>query len=103
MNSPRDPLSTVLGEWQVKPARDPQYRTRVWARIEAAQREKSRGGSWMGFARGHAALVAGAFALAIVLGAVSGRSQARARLAEESARIASVYVQSLDARAMQLR
>jgi lipopolysaccharide biosynthesis regulator YciM len=39
-------------------------------------------------------------ALAVVLGAVGGRSQARARAAAESERLASAYVQSLDARGM---
>ena len=41
-------------------------------------------------------------ALAVVLGAFGGRSQARARVAAESERLANSYVQGLDARAMKM-
>ena len=103
MNSPRDPLSSVLRDWQVKPPGDPQFRPRVWARIEAERALAAAPLSWTGFARGHAAVIAGVLVMATVAGAVGGRAQARAQVAEDSARIASAYVQSLDARAMQLR
>ena len=53
--------------------------------------------------RGHIAVVAGALALAVVVGAVGGRSQARALAAAESARLASAYVQGMDARAIVMR
>lgn len=93
-----DPLSRVLKDWRVAPARAPQFRAEVWARIGSAGKAES----WAGYLRGHPAAVAGALALAVVLGAVGGRSQARARAAAESERLAHSYVQGLDARAMKL-
>ena len=67
-----------MKDWRVVPTRAPQFRAEVWA-------------------------VAGALALAVVLGAVGGRSQARALAAAESARLASAYVQGMDARAIVMR
>jgi hypothetical protein len=98
MNEPQhsDSLSRTLREWRVTPARNPQFRAEVRARIEAARAVDS----WSGYLRGHVVTVAGALALALVLGAVGGRNQARALAAADSARLASAYVQSLDARAM---
>lgn len=93
-----DPLSGVLRDWRVTPARNPQFRTEVRARIEAAGAVDS----WGGYLRGHAVTVAGALTLAVVLGAVGGRNQARARAAAESERLANSYVQGLDARAMKM-
>jgi hypothetical protein len=100
MKAPRlnDPLSRGLKVWRVAPAGAPQFRAEVWARIGRAGRTES----WAGYLRGHTAAVAGAVALAVVLGAVGGRSSARARAAADSARLASAYVQSLDARSMTL-
>ena len=71
----------------------------MWARIGGTKKTES----WSGYLRGHAAAVAGALALAVVLGAVGGRSQARALAAAESARLASAYVQGMDARAIVMR
>ena len=42
----------------------------------------------------------GALALALVVGALSGRERARSRVAAESAQLAAAYVQGLDARSM---
>ena len=94
-----DPLSRVLKAWRVAPARAPQFRAEVWARIGSEGKTES----WAGYLRGHTAAVAGALALAIVLGAVGGRSQARSLAAEESERLASAYVQGMDARAIVMR
>ena len=103
MNSSRESLEQLLPVWRVQPRRDPQFRAQVWERIAEAQRTGAVPVSWTGFARGHAAMVVGALALALVAGAIGGRSQARARVAAESARIATAYVQSLDARSMAMR
>ena len=101
MNAPQsnDPLSRVLIEWRVAPPRTSEFRTDVWARIGARKEAES----WIGYLRGHIAVVAGALALAVVVGAVGGRSQARALAAAESARLASAYVQGMDARAIVMR
>ena len=101
MNAPQsnDPLSRVLKEWRVAPPRTAEFRTDVWVRIGARKEAES----WIGYLRGHIAVVAGALALAVVVGAVGGRSQARALAAAESARLASAYVQGMDARAIVMR
>ena len=93
-SEPDDPLPRTLADWRVTPRRNPQFRTAVWAHLEATRRAPS----WTSYARAHAALVAGAFAVALVLGAVGGRDRARAEA--ESDRLASSYVQAMDARAM---
>ena len=100
MNPPenKDSLSRVLPDWRVAPRRNPHFRTAVWARITA----ESETVSWPGYLRAHVALLAGALALALVLGAWVGREGAQARLAADRAVIADAYVQSLDARTMRM-
>lgn len=87
--SPDDPLAQTLRDWRVTPPRDPQFRAAVRERIAAG----SPALSWGAFVRRHAAVCAGAVAVAIVLGALAGRDQARTQ-------IAASYVQALDARSM---
>lgn len=96
MKSSRDPLDDVLATWRVQPRRDAPLRARVAARLAAGKPAES----WTGYLRGNAAAVSGLLALAVVLGAIGGRSQARARAAAESERLANAYVQALDARTM---
>jgi hypothetical protein len=95
---PKDSLGSTLAAWRVEPPRDPQFRRAVWARLEAARGAPT----WSSYVRGHATLVAGAFAFAVVLGAVTGRGQARARVEAESRQLAASYVESLDARSMRM-
>ena len=70
MNSPKKEwaLSRLLAEWRVVAARDPQFRARVWSRIEA----KPAVPGWPGYIRRRALLVAGALALALAVGALTG-------------------------------
>ncbi|ACB74840.1 hypothetical protein [Opitutus terrae] len=98
MKSPEqnDLFADVLADWRVQPPRDPNFRAAVWARIAAT----SRGLSWAGYARTHLAALAGALALALLLGGWAGREQARSVVAADRAEIAATYVQTLDARAM---
>jgi hypothetical protein len=96
MNSSPDPLDSLLPKWRVEPVRQPNFRTEVWHRIAAA----SQPVNWARFARAHPALVSGALGAALAIGAWTGRAQARAHAADESSRLATAYVQSLDARAM---
>jgi hypothetical protein len=91
-------LSRILADWRVTPPRDPHFRTAVWSRLEAARRPSS----WPAFARAHRPVLTGALAAALVIGAWAGREQARARVDHERDGIARAYVQSLDARVMQL-
>jgi hypothetical protein len=99
MSTPQDPPDSALAAWRVTPVRDPAFRTAVWQRIERAQ----SAGNWRAFVRAHRAVVAGAFALALALGAMLGRQEARARVSADSRRLADEYVQSLDARFMRMR
>jgi hypothetical protein len=100
MNSPdsQSELSRTLAEWTVAPPRNPQFRAGVWQRIQSAR----RAGSWAGYARSHSSVLAGATAVALVVGAWVGREQARSRVAADRAQIVAAYVESLDARAMRM-
>jgi hypothetical protein len=89
-----DSLSTLLSAWRVQVRRQPDFRSAVWARIAAG----ADAVPWGDFVRRHAAVVGGALALAIVVGAFSGHGQARRRVAAESAQLAAAYVEGLDAR-----
>lgn len=93
-----DSLARTLADWRVAPPRNPQFRRAVWARLEGARSAPT----WGSYVRGHATLVAGALALAVVLGAVTGREQARSRVAAESRQLAASYVEGLDARNMRM-
>jgi hypothetical protein len=91
-----DAVARALQDWQLAPARDPQFRAAVWARIEAVQ----HGVPWARYVRAHTAMLAGALVLALAVGGWIGRTKARSRVAADRAAIASAYVQALDARAM---
>ncbi len=97
--NPTDPLSRALAGWRVAPQRNPQFRARVQARLAVGDAELP----WSTYARRHLAGVAGALAIALVLGALGGQEIAQARAAAQSARLATTYVQGLDARAMAQR
>jgi hypothetical protein len=98
MNSsdPDKSLARVLADWRVAPPRDPGFRPAVWARIIAARPEPT----WAGYTRAHAALLAGAFAVALIAGAWAGRAHARQSVAAERTAMAATYVRALDARVM---
>jgi hypothetical protein len=98
MNSPEENshLATILARWQLAPKSDPQFRARVWARIEASKNSAS----WPRFVRAHPTAIAGALALAMVAGAFIGREQARARMEMDRGQLATAYVRALDARTM---
>lgn len=98
MNSPdsSDTLSRLLDAWRLEPPRDPRFRAAVSARLHP----DARRAAWPDYLRAHAGAVAVTLVLAVVAGALTGREQARARLAAERERLAASYVQALDARAM---
>lgn len=100
MNPPEspDPLSATLRAWRLQPARHPQFRAAVRARIGAGHANPS----WALYARAHARVVVAALALAVIAGAIAGRHEARTRVAESSAQLANVYVSGLDARTMRM-
>lgn len=94
----QDRLEPAMAGWQVSPTRDPQFRSRVWQRIEAAK----AAASWPRYVQTHRAAVAGGIAVAVVLGAVTGRDQARSRADADRSTLATNYVQALDARTMKM-
>ena len=96
--NPSEPLSRTLADWRLAPPRNPQFRTEVWARIEAARRAPS----WAGYVRAHGTLVGCALTLAMILGAWSGRERAHERAAAARAALVADYVHGLDARWMRL-
>jgi hypothetical protein len=98
MNLPQEPLSDALASWRIAPRREPQFRALVAARIGSAR----RAAGWPAFARAHAMLVAGTLALAVIIGALTGREQARTHVAADSGQLATSYVQALDARNMRM-
>lgn len=54
------------------------------------------------YLRAHTSLAAGALAIALVLGGLAGRTQARERVSHDRTELARAYVQALDARAMSM-
>ena len=62
MNAPPDPLSHTLGTWRIAPPGDPQFRSAVWARLQAARDTR-----WAAYVRQHAAASCAALALAVSL------------------------------------
>jgi len=100
MNTPdsSDPLSRTLSDWELMPRRTPEFRAAVFGRVETLR----GAASWSGYVRSHAALVAGALAVAVIAGALGGRERARARVASDSARLANSYVEAMDARTMRM-
>ena len=100
MNSPEpaDPLSRTLADWRVVPSRNPQFRAGVWARIEAGKIPAT----WSRYARAHPTMIGGVLAAAVVVGAFTGREQAKSRTEAESEQMAAAYVYALDARTMTL-
>lgn len=95
---PNEILSRTLQDWRVSPPRNPAFRAQVWERITTATAALP----WRVYVRQHAAVVAGALALAVLAGAIGGREGARAIASADSARLAKAYVQTYDARTLQL-
>ena len=93
MNSPSDPLSTVLQSWRVAPPADPNFRHAVWRRIAARVRE-----SWPAYLRVHA--VAWALAAIVLLSAAgwTGHAAARARVQSDREAMVVTYLTNLDPR-----
>lgn len=93
---PNDPAPVPLDLWKINPSRNPNFRAEVWARIEAA----SRPSTWVRFARLHPAIITGGFAVALLIGAWTGATEARERANADRSVIVANYVHSLDARWM---
>ena len=93
MNAPPDPLSHTLGTWRIAPPGDPQFRTAVWARLQAARDTR-----WAAYVRQHAAASCAALALAVVTGGWLGQWQAHRQAAQDREVLATTYLAEIDAR-----
>jgi hypothetical protein len=93
MNLSRDSLSEILQNWRIAPPGDPQFRTAVWARLQAARATR-----WAVYVRQHAAASCAALALAVVAGGWLGQWQARRQAAQDREMLATTYLAEIDAR-----
>jgi hypothetical protein len=93
MNSSPTPLSGLLQRWRIAPPGDPQFRTAVWARLQAARDTR-----WAAYVRQHAAASCAALALAIVAGGWLGQWQAHRQATQDRAVLATTYLGEIDAR-----
>jgi len=90
---PPEPLSRLLRQWSVQPARDPGFRAAVWHRMRRGSHE-----SWASYLRQH--LAAWALAAIAVSAAAgwSGRTVAHSRLKAERETMVVNYLVGLDPR-----
>jgi hypothetical protein len=93
MNTSPDPLSGLLQHWRIAPPGDPQFRSAVWARLQAARDTR-----WAAYVRQHAAASCAALALAVVTGGWLGRWQAHRHAAQDREVLATTYLAEIDAR-----
>ena len=93
MNTPRDSLTGVLHGWRVTPPPDPEFRARVWQRIDRRQ-----GATWPAYLRSHA--TAWSLAAVVMLGAaaVTGSALAQARARADRDALVVTYLVDLDPR-----
>lgn len=92
-------LSRVLAGWRLQPRRDPQFRPSVQARImtgTGTDRDNA------GLFRLQSIWLAGALAVAVMVGAWGGREEARRRTELDRTAMAAAYVRGLDARQMRM-
>ena len=89
-----NPLSDALRLWRVSPPPNPEFRTAVWQRIEAARREPT----WPAFVRTRATALAAAAIVTVVLSGWTGHSVARNRVQADRTTLVAHYLASLDVR-----
>ncbi len=93
MNTSPDPLSGFLQRWRIAPPGDPQFRTAVWARLQAGRDTR-----WAAYVQQHAADSCAALALAVVAGGWLGQWQAHRQAAQDREMLATTYLSEIDAR-----
>jgi hypothetical protein len=89
-----DSLSKTLRSWQVSPPVDPQFRAKVWQRINAT----GNGSDWPSFLRARLAILLLAFTVTIAGAGFAGHSLAQVRTNQDRDILVANYVASLDAR-----
>jgi len=95
MDSPQknDPLSETLQQWNVRPARDPEFRPAVWRRIAQRSRE-----TWAGYVRAHRLAWSVAALAMIGFGGWTGHTVAQVRMAADREAMITAYLVELDPR-----
>lgn len=93
----QDPLRTLLHEWEVKPAVDPDFRTEVWRRIA----ERKRRLSFRLWSRTEAVIIqppwaAAVVAFTIIVGAATGNAWREHRARGERDTGFAAYVMAVD-------
>ena len=93
MNPPRNPLSDALHDWQVNPPADPNFRHRVWQRLNA-----QIPASWPAYLRGHAVAWMLVTVLTVSAAALTGQAAAKARVRADRDLMVVTYLVDLDPR-----
>lgn len=93
MNTSRDNLSEFLRGWRVNPPVEPNFRARVWQRID-----HRTGTTWPAYLRAHTAAWTLAAMLAVSAAGFTGSALARARIQADREAIVVTYLVDLDPR-----
>ncbi len=93
-NSNDEQLGSLLrNEWQVRPVKNPGFRTGVWARIEAARRVPATWGAWLRLNAARCTFLAVA---SIAVAGTSGGWIAKAQANQNREQLVQRYLASLD-------
>jgi hypothetical protein len=93
MNPPQNPLSAVLRDWRVEPPADPNFRHRVWARLD-----RQLPSTWPAYLRGHALAWMLVTVLTVSAAALTGQAAAKARVRADREMMVVNYLVDLDPR-----
>lgn len=89
-----DPVIRRLADLHLRPRCDPEFRRRVWTRID----ESMAPTKWFRYVRAHLLAVTTALAIALLVGAIAGLERGRAQAVQDSKFLAKSYVRDLDPR-----
>jgi hypothetical protein len=83
----------LRAHWHVHPQRNPDFRTSVWARIEASRRSPATWGAWL---RLNTLRLASVAAVCVALAGVGGAWLARAEASHTRDQLVQRYLASID-------
>jgi len=83
----------IRNNWQVRPVKNPEFRTTVWARIEATRRAPVTWGAWLRLNASRYAVLAVA---SVVIAGTSGGWIAKAQANQNREQLVQRYLASLD-------
>ena len=93
MNPPKNSLSEVLHDWRVAPPADPDFRHRVWQRLN-----RQIPATWPAYVRGHAVAWMLVTVLTVSAAALTGHATAKARVRADREAMVVTYLVDLDPR-----